>query len=857
MVEDEHLNDVEAAMGIVQQESRISVNAPQKPHIGSRYLSESGSAFNLCRAPSPVPTSGHHVPAAVTAETTVLPLEQPDQHFHTSSNVNANPQIVKTTVTGTTPEASQSRTTQEAGEASEISFNLVLASRLPIRESLGLSGSFNIIGGSAVVLGLLGILMFLWFGHGTHEAADATWAWRQIALQGRMTQAVTLISLALWFIVSMQSAVCTSMLAALVLEKRFARKSHVAWFSVIRSTNDGPLKMVRMMLSSKYLTRHVEFWVLSLLALTTLGLQFSSTILLSDFSDFIIVGDVHHTRLPALLDNISPDELHIVISPGYYSTEQPTYAVIGEIDTNFDTAADARGLSQTGLIQRAFLPLSEKDNRTSVRYLRANAMVMEMNIACMQPHITDMSLIIKRHPDGTTTASVEGRLQYELSIHNAQVDTNTSCVTGNCDEVGFICGVPRSYLDNSEISQSVACIVGVVGNRIDTSILRPKWNYTQAPWSKNTLIYLIISTNIAEYTQSQSLDPFPSSPKNSEWRSYEVRPGQFLNISLCLPAFTIDRKLVTMAASWDLKEPTTQWSLASDKHNTSDVQRYMGLASPRGTFADRNILEMHILGEPDDGPPASSANKEYLIDVDGTQRNISSAVLTAQIQEWSQYIGSLNGGLLNTTFLLCLYCSIGIAGITDTESSLVFSDVIAQTNRAVNALFSFYATKALTVYYAYLSSYKILQGAQIASTTVVRAPKKCAESGCGGLVAVTALLGVHLLYVAVITALYTTQIRHSRFANIWHAVSQLMGGETSEILEAANNNSDDGVFKGKEKEKEDKDDFVRLVKLENGRIEIVKHHLEKKSWGPSWVTKLKEKIPTMKWSKRNESKKRF
>ncbi|KAI8945856.1 hypothetical protein F4801DRAFT_597313 [Xylaria longipes] len=803
MVEDEHLNDVEAAMGIVQ----VITIGPQK---GEQQLI------------APVPTGGHHVPAAVTAETTVLPLEQPDQHFHTSSNVNANPQIIKTTVTGTTPEASQSRTTQEAGEASEISFNLVLASRLPIRESLGLSGSFNIIGGSAVVLGLLGILMFLWFGHGTHEAADATWAWRQIALQGRMTQAVTLISLHCFHAVR---------------KKRFARKSHVAWFSVIRSTNDGPLKMVRMMLSSKYLTRHVEFWLLSLLALTTLGLQFSSTILLSDFSDFIIVGDVHHTRLPALLDNISPDELHIVISPGYYSTEQPTYAVIGEIDTNFGTAADARGLSQTGLIQRAFLPLSEKDNRTSVRYLRANAMVMEMNIACMQPHITDMSLIIKRHPDGTTTASVEGRLQYELSIHNAQVDTNTSCVTGNCDEVGFICGVPRSYLDNSEISQSVACIVGVVGNRIDTSILRPKWNYTQAPWSKNTIIYLIISTNIAEYTQSQSLDPFPSSPKNSEWRSYEVRPGQFLNISLCLPAFTIDRKLVTMAASWDLKEPTTQWSLA-----------YIG-----------NILEMHILGEPDDGPPASPANKEYLIDVDGTQRNISSAVLTAQIQEWSQYIGSLNGGLLNTTFLLCLYCSIGIAGITDTESSLVFSDVIAQTNRAVNALFSFYATKALTVYYAYLSSYKILQGAQIASTTVVRAPKKCAESGCGGLVAVTVLLGVHLLYVAVITALYTTQIRHSRFANIWHAVSQLMGGETSEILEEANNNSDDGVFKGKEKEKEkeDKDDFVRLVKLENGRIEIVKHHLEKKSWGPSWVTKLKEKIPTMKWSKRNEPKKRF
>ncbi|KAI0454994.1 hypothetical protein F5B21DRAFT_524152 [Xylaria acuta] len=742
--------------------------------------------------------------------------------------MNGNPQLAQTISTGITLNTSQNRITQEGSDASE-------------PKSLGLSSSLNIIGGSIVVLGLLSFLMFLWFGHGTREAADATWAWRQIALRGRMTQAVTLVSLALRFIVSMQSAVCTSMLAALVLEKRFARKSHVAWFSVIRSTNDGPLKMVRIMLSSRYLTRLIEFWLLSLLALTTLGLQFSSTLLLSDFSDFVVVGDVRHTQLPGVLDLTEGTDFYL--PSGMFIPQKPIYSVIGEVDRDFDASVDARGLSHTGLIQRAFLPLSEKDNRTSIRYLRANTMVMSSNVACMRPQIHDVSLTVERRIDGETTASVEGRLQYELSIHEAQGNTDTSCVTGKCDEVGFYCSVPVAFPATPDW-QSVACSVGVVGGRLNMSLLGAKWNSTQMPWSDTTLIYLVISSNIKDFTGAQSLDRFPFSIENAEWRSFEITPGRFLNMSLYFPAFTLDRKLVTMAASWGLKEPIAQQLLSSEKHDTSDVQRYMGLASLRSTFADRGILDMHILGEPDDGPPTSLANREYPLYINGTKTSISTAMLTVQIQESTQYIEHLAGGRLNTTAILCEYCTGGEGVVSHADSGLLFSDIIAQTGRAANALSSFYVTVALTVYYTFLRSYKLLQGAQIASTTVVRAPSKCAESGCGGLITVTALLGVHLLYVAVITTLYIMQIRHSRYANIWHAVSQLIGGEMSEALEAANNNSDEGVFKGKEKE--DEDDFVKLVKLENGRIEIVKHHLEKKASGPSWVTKLKVKIPTAK-----------
>jgi hypothetical protein len=113
------------------------------------------------------------------------------------------------------------------------------------KESLGTTG----------ILLVLSFLSFLWLGFGHEpEAAAATWAWRQIALNNWMTQAITLSSLVLRSVVSLQAGVCTSMIAALLLEKHFARRSNVAWLSVMRGINDGPLKLAQIMLSSKSFT---------------------------------------------------------------------------------------------------------------------------------------------------------------------------------------------------------------------------------------------------------------------------------------------------------------------------------------------------------------------------------------------------------------------------------------------------------------------------------------------------------------------------------------------------------------------------------------------------------------------------
>ncbi|KAI0190283.1 hypothetical protein EV127DRAFT_408368 [Xylaria flabelliformis] len=88
---------------------------------------------------------------------------------------------------------------------------------------------------------VLAFVAYLWFELGSApEAANATKVWRQIALSNRTTQAITLASLAIRVLATLQATACTSIIAASILEKRGARKSYLPWFSAMRGINDGP-----------------------------------------------------------------------------------------------------------------------------------------------------------------------------------------------------------------------------------------------------------------------------------------------------------------------------------------------------------------------------------------------------------------------------------------------------------------------------------------------------------------------------------------------------------------------------------------------------------------------------------------
>lgn len=256
---------------------------------------------------------------------------------------------------------------------------------------------------------------------------------------------------------------------------------------------------------------------------------------------------------------------------------------------------------------------------------------------------------------------------------------------------------------------------------------------------------------------------------------------------------------------------------------------------------------MHTLGDPDDGPPTSPAYLESSFDIGGSSANLSFANITSSATELAIY-GEISLAL-NTTLLFCFYCN-GDRFSPNADCGILANDIIADTGRAANALLSFITTVGLNLHNHFLNSLTTLQVANVVVTTVVRVPRGCSANGCSWFISVVTRLAVHLVYVSIITGLYARQIRYSRYANIWHAISQLVTGETKSVSEIANDISDGVVTETLSKENDGR--FVKLERFESGRVEIVKHPLKLRESARWQWTNLKEKMTIKRPAKKRE-----
>ncbi|XXH04092.1 hypothetical protein Hte_010503 [Hypoxylon texense] len=127
-----------------------------------------------------------------------------------------------------------------------------------------------------------------------------------------------------------------------------------------------------------------------------------------------------------------------------------------------------------------------------------------------------------------------------------------------------------------------------------------------------------------------------------------------------------------------------------------------------------------------------------------------------------------------------------------------------------------------TIFDGMIKVFNLTEEVSMAVTTTVNTPGPCSSYQFSGFISVVILLAVHLATVAVITVLYVTQVRLSRYSNIWHAVSQLVGEELKDTLEQGNSTKDKVIAKTLKRER--RDDFVKLELLgDSSQVEIIKH----------------------------------
>ncbi|KAI0838856.1 hypothetical protein F5Y06DRAFT_286831 [Hypoxylon sp. FL0890] len=685
--------------------------------------------------------------------------------------------------------------------------------RLPMRESLGITGCLIIIGGTIGSLAGLGFIIFLWTAHGSSfEASEAPKAWRTIMLNGWMEQATTLSTLLIRIITASQATVCTAMLASLFLEKRHVRKADVVHFSVIRAVNDGPRKLAELIFSSPKSTfLHIETFLVLSLALSGLALQFSSTILFSDFHDSALVGFGSPVQV---VNYITQSVNGLFLS--HFESEKPINAIFGEVVSNASSAPDSKGFSDTGLKQRAFLPFDTPDNRTEVRVFQGDTAVMNSRFACMRPNI-DGAVYSSRFGDPIPGLEsfpgglFSGLLEYGSSLRDSHSDSSL-CNSQGCFSTTYNCSIPGASDDVSGY-QSAFCSVGAVGGEFWLGYDNIGWQNSDGPWTNRSLITLVYSSNMLT-TEWSSLDErFNFTPTSTveqgEWSVLQIAPDRFLNVSLCFSAFNVDLQHVDMVAEGPLKEPIGNWSMLGI-WDSSAVRTFLGVDPLHQSHAERSVLTITDMRQPDHN---SSDLKEGERALNGTQTQ-----LTYNYLGYSLYTDLSRGASGYTTWQGCLKC-IFAGNTVHPEFAMLVEDTINATGRAADALQSYTTALALTWYTDFLKTLTGTIEVNIAFSKTVQTAHMCQGGGCKGLISVAALLGFYLFCVLLTTILFLRHISHSRQGNTWHAVSQLLGDELQEALEKGNDKNDAAMEKWMDEE--GKDALVRLQKVD-GKIQFSK-----------------------------------
>ncbi|KAI0974669.1 hypothetical protein F4678DRAFT_485693 [Xylaria arbuscula] len=651
-------------------------------------------------------------------------------------------------------------------------------SRLPLKESIDRTELAIILGGLIILFACIAFLSFLWFGYGSElEAAAATRIWRKVALENWTTRSITITALVLRSVVSLQVALCTSMTAALILEKRVARKSDVAYLSIVRSVNDGPRKVIQLLAS--YGISYFEFWLISLLALVMLALQFSSTLLLSDLHNFVIVGNVETQMVGVAGSFPLPPSTVFSVQPALLSG--PIYPVFGEENSNSNITPATSGFSDTGTIKRGYLPFQGSENRTSVRRYR---------------HIV-------------------GTVDYGQSLRQAYKGIDHLCVDPECESAPFDCSVPGTVYSTSD--QSNYCFLDTVGRTsksiyaLNVTELYKVINMEGEPWSINSTMFLVFRSNVNASYWNAIVNPLPVPPATvaDEWNRFQMVDGGSVDVSLCFARFFIEHQYVSMVARKPTHEPDVLWDGVSLKHNTTAVATYIGLGGPLETPTDRGLMDMDILKNPNINTP----NVE-------PQWGLDAITLTAALLERA-VTGEVTDDLIQISISGCVFCSDYSFRISP-EYSLLFTDIIQSSGRAALAIHSITALVAASAYDTLLKGFNIIEAVELSTTTSVRTPGPCSEHQCYGFISVIVLLGVHILLSAIIIILYVCQVRYSRLSNTWHAVSQLMCEELKDVLVQGNNAKDKSITKMLKSD--GTNDFVRLGLADGGnQVEVIKY----------------------------------
>lgn len=664
-----------------------------------------------------------------------------------------------------------------------------ILSRLRVRSRLGNSAIYALILGTILITLVIAFLALLWVGFDAESKSRSASAWRAVLTANWAPRSITLCALVLRWTVSVQAVIATAMLAAFILEHGDVPLHSAAAISLLRNSNNGPFGLFWELLQClPRITSRTSSLLIIILFASTVLLQFSSTALLSDLGNGIVINGATQNSSGAPYYWRKSRSWYLFQSGDYWLSKPTSYPIFAERPGTFPSEDRARGIVDSGHMIRAFLPYNLPSERTRLAKYSGFALAIASRVQCYRPNITGTMFTAYGSPqiwgNVTVPGTADGRLFDRLFRCTVPLQMGNDAFGGKAEKRAAV--EWAAALCEVEITTENAT-GGYVDGYTTLVLLNMTAGYGQ-DYSNNGNA----GREMYNFSSNSGDGPWARIPFNLKTMSLN------LTITLCLSEMNVTNQALEASGTPAQDEPLLGWDAPTGSYKSEGILRQFGTTAGKlESIQDRGLLELPISFTPG-APP----NTDLYSDMSWTMR----------IAE-------------NTTIAMCTH---GCYLYDDSETGwrirhphraqvAVFQDILATTKNPAQALLAQYFTLLQMAYYDGLPDFDNPANATASFSIATTKPVRW-----NGFSAVITTLTVHALCICICTILFIRSTRLSVLGNPWQAVAHVANGETEGLVAKASVLSGEETASFKRTDSSSQDITVSLQLREGGvRVGLV------------------------------------
>jgi hypothetical protein len=629
--------------------------------------------------------------------------------------------------------------------------------------------------------------LFLWFSDSRNKT------WQAIMTREWANKAVSLSAVVIRNVVYSQAGISSAMLAALALEGFDSTLEHAAKLNLMRAGYGIlPYHVVfPMWRNSRKLSTVKLTIIICSLFVTTFLLQFTSTALLSDLQLKYIPG------LPKLSNIPTPGPLSKDsgnLSPLHRKPEAyPTFAEYSEPPIIHD------GVSDTGLTLRAFPPLIQVEDRTTLAHYTGPAMVLDARVFCQAPHIQLKNIAIGLYGSLTT---FEGTYRPSV-ISPLNPEFPGLAEIQQAPEVDFNCTADDPSMRANE---RLLIICALMSNNplinLKSEFKRPPYNLSGGssplPLDFKSLYehgqsYLVSSLRMKSdpslpFSTINDLN-FTSVGNTKEWNNLASDKVE-MSVTLCHTPWDLQNLNVSFSSSVLLIEPTPKWNPSALDWSYRQIRKQLG-QNRHNSLISRNIPRLEK--QSSWLVPEEDSDFNFLKSGPDGSKNEIMTPRKRFLQDREPALGDIfvidNEGKGHFASYFDRFANV------DSAHANLLTEILSQNGTMSFALQSLLTTVTGMLHYDYLSVHTASAEAELSYLHFVQAPVRTL-----GFSAVIVVIAMHLILVTIVLVMFLRDTRFSMLDNVWHANAQFLSKDTYRIFEHANMMSDKEATKSLKEE---------------------------------------------------------